>query len=583
MFRYLSKVFYIYTRFILVKRAPEPYSLWKGLYMSVREQDATHVSLSKKQIIIVMIGLMLEVFTGSMSQLIIATAMPRIITDLGGFDQYTWVVTMYMMTSAIMMPIAGKISDMYGKKWFYIFGIMLFISSSALSGFSQSMTQLIIFRGIQGIGFGIMMTLGMVIMADLFPPSERGKYMGLINGVFGISAVIGPTLGGYLTDYFSWHWCFFVNVPFGILVIILMIIFFPEMPSESVRRKIDFPGIVIMILAIIPLMLALTWGGRQYEWLSMRIISMLLFSGIMLIFFLRIENHSPEALIPPEIFKNSIFTVSSICVFIQGVAFFSCLTFVPLFLQGVLGTSAMMSGNMLTPMMLGSVAGSIGSGQILSRAGGHYRTLAGIGFAVIGAGLLLLSQMTTETTFTQATLNMILVGLGGGIIMPLHMIAVQNAVPYSVLGSATAALNLVRSLGGIFGLAFYGSIMNTIFFSKFTRNIPEEITSVIGSDKLIQIAKNPQALVNSNAQSQLKTLFEIIGDKGNYLFSSMITSLQESLNSALMSIFTISFITVIIAFILNLYLKEIPLRNSVRGDEKEDSSKPMLKKSQEQI
>lgn len=546
--------------------------------MNTVEQGTADVSLSKKQIIIIMIGIMLEVFTGSMSQMIIATAMPRIITDLGGFNQYTWVITIYMMTSAIMMPISGKLSDMYGRKWLYIIGIILFISASSLSGLSQSMTQLIIFRGIQGIGFGIMMTLGMVIMADLFSPSERGKYIGLITGVFGISAIIGPTLGGYLTDYLSWHWCFFVNVPFGVLVIILMIIFFPEMRSKTVSHNIDFPGIAAMILTIIPLMLALTWGGRQYEWLSFRIIGMLVFSALMLTLFFKIESNSKDALIPPEVFKNSIFTVSSICVFVQGIAFFSCVTFVPLFLQGVLGASATLSGNMLTPMMLGSVAGSIVSGQILSRAGGHYKIQAGIGFAVIGTGLFFLSRMTTDTTYTHATINMILVGLGGGIIMPLHLIAVQNAVPYSILGSATAALNLVRSLGGIFGLAVYGSIMNNIFFSKFTENVPSEITAIIGSEKLTQIAKNPQALVNIEAQNQLKIIFNSIGDKGEQLFGMMINSLQNSLNSALMTIFLISFISSIVAIIFNFFLKEIPLRRSV----KEDGPKPIMNKPQEQ-
>jgi EmrB/QacA subfamily drug resistance transporter len=523
--------------------------------------------LSRKQVTIVMAGIMLEVFIGSMNHMIVATAMPRIITDLGGFSQYTWIITIYLITSAAMMPLAGKLSDMYGRKWLYIIGITIFTTASLLCGMSRTMLQLIAFRGLQGVGFGIMMTLGMVILGDVFSPEERGKYMGFVMGVFGISAVIGPTLGGYLTDYLSWHYCFFINVPFGVVVIILFILIFPELHHGAVRHRIDCFGAGAMLLAMITLMLALTWGGRRYDWFSMRISGMLGFSALMFALFLRLESLSKEPIIPLWVFKNRIFTVSSISVFISGIAFFSGVTFIPLFLQGVLGTSATLSGNLLTPMMLGSVLGSISSGQLLSRAGGHYRIQAGIGFAVVAIGLFLLSRMTVETTYLTAVFNMVLVGVGNGIIMPLHLIAVQNAVPYSILGTATATLNLVRSFGGIFGLAILGSVMDNIFYSEFSGNQPPSINAAIHTEELLAIAKNPQALVNPEAQSQIRSLFESLGDQGDALFEQVLSALQGALNAALAHVFLISFGAIVLAFIVNFFLEEIPLRSSVQDEQ----------------
>ena len=534
--------------------------------MDTINKETSQGILSKKQTVIVMAGIMLEVFTGSMSQMIVTTAMPRIIMDLGGFHQYTWVVTIYLITSAVIMPLAGKLADLFGRKWLYILGIAIFIASSFLCGFSQTMIQLIVFRGFQGVGFGIMMTLGRIIMGDIFTPAERGKYGGFIYAVFGISATIGPALGGYLTDQLSWHWCFFINVPLGITIIILMIVFFPEMRSDSARHRIDFLGSAFMVLFIIPLMLALTWGGRQYAWLSPTTLGMFGFSALMLIFFLKQECVSQEPLIPLEMFKQRILSVSAVSVFILGVAFFSCSTFMPLFLQGVLGSTPTLSGMMTTPMILGMVVGGITSGQVLSRAGGHYRLQAAVGFALMGAGLFLLSRMTAETSYRTVVYNIILVGLGQGIILPLHMIAVQNAVSYSILGTATALLNLVRTLGGIFGLAVLGSAMNNVFYSEFMGNIVPGIKAAIQTDQLAEIANNPQALVSPEAQTHLKSLFANLGTNGQTLFDQMLITMQNALNSAIVNAFLIGFGAIALAFVINLFLEEIPLRQSIRDD-----------------
>jgi len=519
---------------------------------------------TRSQVAIILTGIMLEVFIGSISQMIVATAMPRIITDLGGFEKYTWVITIYMITSATVMPIAGKLSDMFGRKWLYVSGITIYITFSTLCGLSNSMAQLITFRGFQGLGFGTMMTLGMIIMADVFSPAERGKYLGFISAVFGISSIIGPTLGGYLTDFFSWRYCFFFNIPFGVIIIVLFVIFFPQIKSRGTHHRVDYPGIVTLTLLILSLMLSLSWGGRTFEWKSFTIISMMIFAVIMLLLFIKFEAASKDPVIPLDIFKNDIVAVSLVCVFIHGVSFFTCLTFTPLFLQGVMGMSAMKSGNLLSPMLLGSVTGSLLSGQALSRAGGHYKIQAWAGFLLIGIGFFLLSRMNPDTPGSIAVRNMVIVGLGNGIIMPLHMIAVQNSVPYSILGSVTASINLVRSLGGIFALAVYGSMMSNVFFSRFYGNLLPEARSALGEEKITSIARNPQALVNPEAQQSLREMFSAIDNQGMILFNKMVDVLQDSLSSAITRIFLFSLFAVSFALVLNFFLREIPLRKTVK-------------------
>lgn len=520
---------------------------------------------TRRQKIIMFVGVMLEVFIGSSSQMIIVTAMPRIITDLGGFEKYTWVAAIYMIGTAVIMPIAGKLSDIYGRKWLYVTGITTFLTFSTLCGFAQSMTQLIVFRAFQGLGFGTMMTLGMVIMADIFSPAERGKYTGFITGIFGISSLIGPPLGGYLTDYLSWRYCFFFNIPFGIVIIILFAIFFPRIKTEGARKPIDFPGITALTFFIIILMLTLNWGGRQFSWSSPIILAMSVLSIGTFYFFIKLEKKSSDPVIPLAILKNDIVAISMASVFLQGLCFFACVIFIPLFLQGVMGMSAMKSGNLLTAMILGMVVASILSGQLLSRAGGHYRLQALVSFSLTGTGLFLLSTMHPDTPRSTAVIYLILVGFGNGILMPLYMITVQNAVPYNMLGSATATLNVVRTLGGIFGMAAYGSIMNQVFFSEFFNRLTPDLQAVLSNERWLEIARNPQALVNPVGKVSLMEQFSQLGVQGMANFGHLLSILQNSLGSALTKIFLISFIMILFAFVLNLFIREIPLRTSIRN------------------
>ena len=505
---------------------------------------------------------MLAMFLSSLDQTIVGTAMPRIITDLGGFAHYTWVTTAYIIASTITIPITGKLTDMYGRKWFYIAGLAIFITGSLLCGLSQTMTQIIIFRGLQGMGAGIMMANAFIVIGDLFPPAERGKYQGLMTGVFGISSIIGPTLGGFITDNLSWHWVFFVNVPLGIIIIGLFIFFFPNFRPSNAKPKIDYPGIVTLILAVVPTMLALTWAGVEYPWGSVPIISMFVFSAVMTALFIVIEGRSEEPIIPLWIFKNRIVGISTIVIFITGIGMFGGIIFIPLFFQGVLGLSATASGSFLTPMMLGVVAGALVSGQALSRAGGHYRLQGMFGLAAMALGMGLLSTMTVETSYARAVFYIILTGIGLGISMPLYTIAVQNAVPYAIMGVATSTTAFFRSIGGALGLAIFGSVMNNRFASELVTRISPAAKEIISPEPLDSLAHNPQALMSPEAAEQLWSFFEPFGEQGAALFEHVFEALKLALSSAITQVFFIGLIVVAIAWVVNLFIKEIPLRKT---------------------
>jgi EmrB/QacA subfamily drug resistance transporter len=533
-------------------------------------------SLPRRQVIVTLVGVLLAIFLGSLDQTIVGTAMPRIIADLGGFAHYTWVTTAYLVTSTVVLPITGKLTDMYGRKHFYTAGIAIFILGSLLSGLSQTMIQIIIFRGLQGIGAGIMMANAFIVIGDLFPPAERGKYQGFLSAVFGISAIIGPILGGFITDAISWHWVFYINIPLGIGIMILFIFFFPNFRLRGLKHRIDYAGISTLVIAIVPLMLALSWGGTEYPWVSAPVIGMFALSALAIILLPIIETRSDEPIIPLAIFRNPVVAISIPIIFFTGISMFGGIIFIPLYFQGVLGLSATTSGSFLTPMMLGQVAGSFGSGQLLSRAGGHYRRQGAIGLATMALGLALLSRITPETSYAVAIVDIVLVGFGLGVTLPLYTIAVQNAVSYNVLGAATSAVPFFRSIGGAVGLAIFGSVMTNRFASDFAAKLPEAIKAIIPPQMFSSVTHSAQALLSFQAQDQLKALFSQFGQQGAAFYEQTLQVLREALNAGLKEIFVIALIVTILVFIINLFLKEVPLRKQhvlaepIKNDEDND-------------
>jgi len=530
----------------------------KATPVTIAEEDFP--ILPRRQLILTMAGVMLAMFLASLDQTVVGTAMPRIIADLGGFNQYTWVTTSYLVASTTVVPIVGKLTDIYGRKWFYIAGIVIFLMGSALSGLSQNMTQLIIFRAIQGIGAGVLMANAIIVVGDLFPPLERGKYVGLVTSVIGVSAVLGPVIGGVITDNLSWHWVFYVNIPVGILSIIFFIRYFPHIKPSASGQRVNYWCIAILVLAIVSLMLAFSWGGSEYPWASAQVIGTLVFGVVMIGIFLLIESRMADPFIPLELFKNRIVGVSMVAIFLTGFGMFGGIIFIPLFFQGVLGSSATASGSFLMPMMLAFMVSSIIAGQVLSRMGGHYRILGLVGLAIMAVGMALLSQMTENTSYGQAVFYIVVMGLGLGATMPIFTIAVQNAVPYRIMGVATSSTQFIRSIGGTLGLAILGSVMASRFASELGSTVSSSVEKALQPGQLSSLADNPQALINPEVREQLQIQFDSMGEQGAGLFQQLMEALKHSLSSAIGETFLIGLVVVAVAFATTIFLKEIKLK-----------------------
>src|SRR5229473_1116227 len=336
-------------------------------------QDFEQPRYSRRETILTMIGVLLVMLLASLDQTIVSTAMPRVIADLQGFDRYTWVSTAYLLTSTVTVPIYGKLSDLFGRKPIFLIGIVIFLAGSALSGASQSMNELIAFRAFQGLGAGALLPIAITIVGDLFTPRERGKWQGVTGAVFGLSAIIGPVVGGWITQNTSWRWVFYVNLPVGIVALLVLIFLMPTLRGKSKKVSIDYIGAAMLVLGTVPLLLGFTLAGSQFAWLSAQIIGLFAGALVMLVSFVIyeawLEQHDGQPIIAPSLFKNSIFTVSSLVSFIFGMGLFGAIFFIPLFVQGVIGTSATNSGLILTPLMLTSIVGSVVSGQLVSRLG----------------------------------------------------------------------------------------------------------------------------------------------------------------------------------------------------------------------
>src|SRR3989454_1455904 len=352
--------------------------------VSTQEPQPLSETLGRRRLFSILIGVILGMLLAALDQTIVGTALPHIVASLGGLDHYAWVVTAYLLASRVSIPIYGKLSDIYGRRTIFILGMGIFLAGSALAGTSQNMTQLIIYRGIQGLGAGAMMPIAMAIIGDLFPPAERGKWQGLIVAVFGLASIVGPTLGGWITDNWGWRWVFYVNMPVGVIAILTAGFVMPKLVIHR-QHIIDYLGVVTLVAGTVPLLLAFSWAGTQYAWGSWQIISLFSFSVVMLVIFFLVEMRAVEPIISPKLFKNSIFTISTIAMFLVSAGLFGAILYLPLFVQGVMGESATNSGVVLTPLMLGFMFSSLVGGQFLSRTG-RYKLLAIFGFAVAAVG-----------------------------------------------------------------------------------------------------------------------------------------------------------------------------------------------------
>ncbi|MBP2626145.1 MAG: drug resistance transporter, EmrB/QacA subfamily [Firmicutes bacterium] len=457
---------------------------------------------SESQRNILLIGLFLALFFSSLDQTVVGTAMPRIIGELGGLSIMTWVTTGYMLTSTTVVPIAGKLADIYGRRVIYITGLIIFMIGSALCGTSTNMLQLIIYRALQGLGAGIMMPLAMTIVGDIFPPEERGKWQGLMGALFGLSSVIGPTIGGWIVDFSSWKWVFYINLPIGILA--TLAIYLGLRGEKKLRDTvvIDYAGVITLITGTISLLLGLNLGGTNFSWGSWQVLSLLGISFVSWILFIPVEKKAVDPLLSLDLFKNRVFAVTNIVGFLMGLGMFGSLMFLPLFLQGVIGASATSSGNTMLPMMLALILTSIITGRVAMKV--TFRLMYLIGMILMALGFYLLSTMTVYTKQSTAIFYLILLGSGMGVIMPIVTLAVQSAFGPEQRGVATSATQFFRSIGGTLGMTILGAI-----FNGYSRDIMErDFFSVIYSIPVL--TSGPHAAIFENARSDPHGFFNVL-------------------------------------------------------------------------
>jgi len=489
-----------------------------------------------RRILVILLALMLGMFLAALDQTIVATALPTIAGDLHGLNHLSWVVTAYLITSTITLPLWGKFGDLYGRKKFFQIAIVIFLAGSVLSGLSQNMLELILCRAVQGAGAGGLMVGSQAIIGDLIPPRQRGRYMGYFGAVFGLSSILGPLAGGFFTQHVSWRWIFYINVPIGIVALFIVAAVL-HIPTHKFHHKIDWWGTTLLSGGVVGWILVTTLGGTKgWAWTSPAILTMGIVSTVMLIAFCFVELNVAEPIIPPGLFRNRTFSAASAVSFAIGFTLFGSIVFLPLYLQIVHGATPTSSGLELLPMVGGMLITFIVSGRLVTRTG-RYKIFPIMGLAITTVGLLFLAQLGPHTAYGYAAIDMFVVGLGVGLVMQVLVVAVQNSVPHSQLGTATATATFFRTIGGAFGVAILGAVLNSQLLNHLRETASPALLKLIGgsniSENPAQIAKLPPAA------RQL-----------------VINAFSHSLQT----VFIVSIPFGILAFITAFFMKEIPLR-----------------------
>ena len=496
----------------------------------------------------------------ALDQTIVATALPRVVADLGGFGQFAWIFSAYMLASTVSIPIMGKLSDIYGRKQVLACGLVIFMAGSALAGGAQDMLQLILFRGVQGLGAGSIIANSYAVVADVLPPVQRGKWMGLVGAVFALAIVAGPLVGGYVTDHLSWRWIFFLNLPVGFVALVVVLAGMPSIRNGNVKPAIDYLGAMLLIDAVTPLLLALTWAGREFSWVSPQILGLFIFSGAMAILFLWAEARAKEPMIPRSLFANPIFTVAVLATFLTAIVMYGGIMFIPLFVQGVIGSSATDAGIVLIPSMLSAVVAAVVAGQVISRTG-HYRLLAIGGVSVMALGVYLFTRLDAQSSSAEAVWFMVVTGVGVGATLPTFMIAVQNAFPHNTLGVVTASLQFFRNIGGAVGTSVLGSIMAMRLGDWMSSSSPPETMAAL-PPQVVEQLRDTHALINPGAMTHLRELASQQKDGGQALMD-VEEGLRGALAGAMHEVFLLGLGITLLAVLVTLFFREIPLRKTI--------------------
>jgi EmrB/QacA subfamily drug resistance transporter len=505
-----------------------------------------------------MAGLMLALFLVALDQTIVGTALPKIIADLEGFSQYAWVTTAYLLATTAMIPVVGKLGDIYGRKWFILAGIAIFLVGSVLCGLAWGMTELIIFRGIQGLGAGFIFSNIFTSIADVFPdPARRAKYQGIFFGVFSLSSVVGPALGGWITDNLDWRWVFYINVPLGIFSLFVLPIVLPQ-SGQRRRAKIDYFGAVTITASVVALLLALSWVGEGYDWEATRVIVGFVVSAVLLAVFIPIELRATEPIIPFSLFKNRVFTSAALLMFLVGIGMFGIILYTPLFVQGSLGKSATGSGTILTPLVFAMTGVGVVGGQVIARVK-RVKPFTLLGTILMTLGVYLLTTLDVNSGTGTVALFLVVTGLGLGLIMPTATLAVQATVDKKIIGVATSATQFIRSLGSTVGTAVIGSLVTKGYAEDLTANAPPQAPG-----QLVSALENPQALVSDEARDALSNPASAFPG-AQQLVDEVITVARQALSDSIHDGFVFTLLAVGVAIFAALLMTDIRLEPSGAG------------------
>jgi EmrB/QacA subfamily drug resistance transporter len=562
----------------------------------------------------VIVALLLTLLLEALDQTIVGTAMPKIIGELQGFDRYTWVVTAYLLTSTTLVPIIGKLSDQFGRKWFLVVGVVIFLLGSVLAGASLTMNQLIAFRALQGLGAGIGLALVNTVIADIFPPVERAKWQSAFGAVYGFSNLVGPTFGGWLTDHgplvgtlvtdsTRWRWVFYINLPVGLIALVALLVFLP--PNVSIRsnsetgwaavRRIDFPGAILASAATICLLLGLTWGGEQGNWGSPLVISMLAGAVVLFTLFIITERFAVEPILPLGLFRNQVFSAGITLSLLQMMILLGVSLYMPLYMQGILGLSATGAGAAMTPMSVMMVVSAMVGGILIARLQ-RYQVIAIVSALIMCLGIFLLTRITASTALLETIFYMVIAGLGTGTFFSLLNIVVQNALPRTQLGVGTAAVRYLGQLGATLGVAIVGTVVNSSLSSDLANRIPSTTVQQL-TPAGVKAATNTQILINpqyhdtvaqtakdiaaKSAAAQVpagpqhdQLVASVMTQAAHYaqqLLDQVVATLKVSLMVALQHGFLVVLIFAVIALLTTLFLKDVPMAQAATENAPEES------------
>src|SRR5919206_381148 len=503
---------------------------------------------------VIFVGLMLGMLVAAVSQTIVSPAMPVIVAELGGIEHYSWIATSALLMSAVTVPVVGKLSDMYGRRGFYIAGVVVFMLGSILAGAAQGFWWLVAARAVQGFGMGTIMPLSQTIIGDIISARERGRYMGYIGAVFGVASIAGPLVGGWITDNFSWRWLFYVNLPFGVAALAFIVAYL-HVPHVPRRHKLDYVGFAALALSLVAVLLATTWGGTQYPWDSWQVVSLYAVGALVLIGFLVNEYYAAEPVLPLRLWKNSVFTLSNISNMAIAMTMFGAIFFIPVYAQGVIGVDVTNSGAVLIPLTASMIVVSIAVGRLITRTG-RYKGFMLAGLLVMGTGYFLLTRLDAGSTQAALTLDMIVVGLGLGAVLQTYTLVVQNASRPEDPRAVTSTPQLSPSLGATLGTAVFGTIMTNGMRTEIPKHLPPQALQGPQAAKLSD-GGGVGAVLDPNTLGQLP--------------DAVSNGIREGLAAAMHPVFVAGLPILAVALVATLFIKALPLRTVAFADAESDT------------